>query len=269
MNNKNSKKIDTNERRVHPTAVVDPKAEIDSGVEIGAYSVIGPNVIIGRGCMIGAHVVIDGYTTIGENNRFFTGAVVGSESQDLKYGGGKTRLIIGDNNTIREYTTINTSTSEENATTIGNNNLLMAYSHVAHECVVRDGIVMANNATLAGHVTVEDKVILGGLAAVHQFSRIGTMAIVGGCSKVIKDIMPFSMVDGHPAKWHGVNSIGMKRNGIEEEVRAKIKKAFRIICRSKLNVQQALEKLRSDFDGCAETDHLIEFIENSDRGVCR
>jgi len=269
MKNKNSDKSDTQDRRIHPTAVIDPNAEIDIGVEIGPFSVIGPNVTVGRACKIGAHVVTDGHTTIGKNNRIFTGAVVGSESQDLKYDGGKTRVIIGDNNTIREYTTINTSTSEENATSIGSNNLLMAYAHVAHECVVRDGIVMANNATLAGHVTVDDKVILGGLAAVHQFSRIGTMAIVGGCSKVIKDIMPFSMVDGHPAKWHGVNFVGMKRNGIEDEVRTKIKKAFRIICRSNLNTQQALEKLRSEFDGCAETDHLVEFIENSDRGVCR
>lgn len=265
----NRTKEKTGGRGLHPTAIIDSKAEIDSDVEIGPYSIIGPNVTIGKGCRIGAHVVIDGYTTIGENNRFFTGAVVGSQPQDLKYTGGKCRLIIGDGNTIREYATINTSTSEENATRIGNGNLLMAYTHVAHECEIRDGVVMANDATLAGHVTIEDKVILGGLAAVHQFVRLGTTAIIGGCSKVTKDIMPYSMVDGHPARWQGVNFVGLKRNGVPEDTRADIKKAFKIVCRSNLNTSQALEKVRAQFDGRPEINLLIEFIESSSRGVCK
>jgi UDP-N-acetylglucosamine acyltransferase len=264
-----SESVNKQGHRIHPTAVVDPRAQVDSDVQIGPYAIIGPDVTISSGCRIGAHVLIDGHTTIGKNNRFFTGAVVGSQSQDLKYRGGRTSLVIGDNNTIREYTTINVSTSEEKSTIIGSNNLLMAYAHVAHECLVRDGIVMANNATLAGHVTVEDKAILGGLAAVHQFARVGTLAIVGGCSKVVKDVMPYSMVDGHPAQWQGVNFIGLKRNGWSDEDRAHIKKAFKIICRSNLNTTQALERLRSEFDGCAGADHLIEFIERSERGVCK
>ena len=263
---------DTNEeqgRHIHPTAIVHENARIDSDTVIGPRSIIGPDVAVGRGCSIGAGVVIDGHTTIGENNQFFTGAVVGSRPQDLKYSGGKSRLIIGNNNTIREYATINTSTSEENATRIGNDNLLMAYVHVAHECSIGDGVIMANNATLAGHVTVEDRAILGGLAAVHQFVRVGTMAIIGGCSKVIKDVLPYSMVDGHPAKWQGVNFVGLKRSGVPEEVRTNIKKASKIICRSNLNTSQALERLRAEFDSCAGIDHLIEFIEGSSRGICK
>jgi UDP-N-acetylglucosamine acyltransferase len=250
-------------------AVVDKKALIGDDVVIGPHSVIGPDVTIGRGCALGAHVVIDGFTTIGENNRIFTGAVIGSPPQDLKYRGEKTRLIIGDNNTIREYATINTSTSEEHETRVGDNNLLMAYAHIAHECALRNGIVLANNATLAGHVTVEDKVILGGLAAVHQFVRIGTMAIVGGCSKAIQDVLPYSMVDGHPTMWHGVNFVGLKRNGVSEDVRAKLKKAFKILCRSNLNTTQAVEKIRAELDSCAEISHLIAFIETSSRGICK
>ena len=263
------KRHNDGQEQIHPTAVIHPSAEIGSGVTVGPYSIIGPNVTIGQGCAIGAHVVIDGYTTIGENCRFFTGAVLGSQPQDLKYAGGKCRLIVGDNNTIREYATINTSTSEENATRIGNNNLLMAYSHVAHECEVFNGVVMANSVALAGHVKVEDKAILGGLSAVHQFVRIGTMAIVGGCSKVTQDIMPYSMVDGHQAKWHGVNFVGLKRNGVPEEIRRNIKKLQKIVCRSNLNTSQALERIRTEFDSCAQVNHLVEFIESSSRGVCK
>ncbi|RJP23632.1 MAG: acyl-ACP--UDP-N-acetylglucosamine O-acyltransferase [Candidatus Abyssobacteria bacterium SURF_5] len=255
--------------KIHKTAVVDTNAQIDSDVSIGPYAIIGPDVTIAGGCTIGPHVVIDGVTTIGRNNRFFTGAIVGSQPQDLKYRGEKTRLTIGEGNTIREYSTINTSTSEENETRIGDNNLLMAYTHVAHECVVQNGVVLANNATLAGHVTVEDKAILGGLAAVHQFVRVGTLAIIGGCSKVIQDVLPYSMVDGHPCAWHGVNFVGLKRSGLPEEVRSNIKKAFKIVCRSNLNTSQAIERLRAEFGSCAEINHLIDFIEKSSRGICK
>jgi UDP-N-acetylglucosamine acyltransferase len=255
--------------RIHPTAIIDKKAEIAEDVVVGPYAIIGPEVTIGSGCVVGARVTIDGFTTIGENNKFFTGAIVGSQPQDLKYRGGRSGLVIGDNNTIREYVTINTSTSEEHVTHIGNNNLLMAYVHIAHECSVHDGIVLANNATLAGHVVVEEKAILGGIAAVHQFVRIGRMAIVGGCSKVIQDVLPFSMVDGHPSVWHGVNYVGLRRNGLPEEVRTGIKRALKIICRSNLNTSQAIEKVRAELDSCDEIDYLIAFIENSSRGICK
>ena len=269
MENLKSEETGGHGPQIHPTAIVDPKAEIGSDVIVGPYAIIGPDATIGSGCRIGPRVVIEGYTTIGENNRFFTGAVIGSQAQDLKYQGGKCRLIMGSNNTGREYATINTSASEENATRIGNNNLFMAYIHVAHECEIHNGVIMANDATLAGHVTVEDKALLGGLTAVHQFVRLGTLAIVGGCSKVIKDIMPYSMVDGHPTKCHSVNAVGLKRDGMPGEVRANIKKAFKLICRSNLNTSQALEKIRAELDGCPEINHLIEFVESSTRGVCK
>ncbi|UCD56677.1 MAG: acyl-ACP--UDP-N-acetylglucosamine O-acyltransferase [Candidatus Hydrogenedentota bacterium] len=269
MEDRNHDKTDTAGGQIHPTAVVHKGAQVDFDVVVGPGSVVGPNVVVGRGCRIGAHVLIDGYTTIGENNSFFTGAVVGSQPQDLKYRGGKSHLVIGNNNTVREYATINTSTSEENATRIGNDNLLMAYAHVAHECSIHNGVILANNATLGGHVTVEDRAIFGGLAAVQQFVRVGTMSIVGGCSKVIKDVLPYSMVDGCPTTWQGVNFVGLKRNGVPEEVRANIKKALKVICRSSLNTSQALERLRAEFDSCAEIDHLIEFIEKSSRGICK
>jgi UDP-N-acetylglucosamine acyltransferase len=252
---------------MHPTAVVNAKAEIGSDTVIGPYSIVGPNVRIGEGCRVGAHAVIEGHTTIGDNNRIFTGAVVGAEPQDLKFKGGKCRLIIGDNNAIREYATISVSTSEEKSTRIGNDNLLMAYAHVAHDCELRDRIIMANGATLGGHVIVEDKVILGGLTAVHQFVRVGILSIVGGCTKATKDVMPYSMVDGHPARCHGVNFVGLKRSGMAEEARAEIKRVFKIICRSNLNTSQALEKVRAKFDGRSEINRLIEFIEGSSRGV--
>jgi UDP-N-acetylglucosamine acyltransferase len=268
MNDLTSDKSDNRGRRIHPTALVHPDADIDTDVVIGPFSVIGPNVTIGKGSRVGAHAVIDGHTTIGENNQFFTGSVIGSQTQDLKYHGGNCRVVIGNDNMIREYATINTSTSEENATRIGNGNLLMTYTHVAHECAVGDGVVMANNATLAGHVTVHDKAILGGLVAVHQFTRIGTLAIVGGCAKVVKDVMPYSMVDGYPARWHGLNFVGLRRNGVPEEIRTKLKKAFKIIYRSNLNMSQAVEKLRAEFNSCPEIDHVIQFIESSSRGVC-
>jgi UDP-N-acetylglucosamine acyltransferase len=254
---------------IHATAIVEPGAVIGEGVTIGPYSIIGSDVTIGAGCTIGGHVIIDGHTIIGENNRIFTGAIVGSQAQDLKCRGGRCRLIIGNDNTIREYVTINTSTSEENETRIGSGNLLMAYAHVAHECEIRDMVIMANNATLAGHVIVENKAMIGGLVAVHQFVRLGSMAIIGGGSKVTKDVMPYSMVDGHPARWHGVNFVGLKRNGISGQARSDIKKAFKIICRSNLNTVQALEQLRTQLGGTPETDHIIEFIENSSRGVCK
>lgn len=260
---------DEQERRIHPTAIIDPKAEIDTDVAIGPYSIVGPNVRIGKGCRIGVHVFIDGNTTIGKNNQFSTGAIIGSPPQDLKHRGGRYSLVIGDNNIVREYATINTSTSMENSTCIGSNNIFMAYSHVAHDCDIHNGVVMANYSALAGHVIVEDRAILGGLVGIHQFVRVGTLAMIGGLSKATKDVMPYSMVDGHPARWQGINFVGLKRNGIPGDTRTDIKRAFKIVCRSNLNTSQALDRLRGTFDGRPEISHLIEFIQSSSRGVCK
>lgn len=256
--------------KIHESAVISPKAELAQGVEVGPYSVIGDNVKIGAGTKIGAHCVIDGYTTIGSNNKIFTGAVVGSIPQDLKYKGEKTFLVIGDNNVIREYATLNPGTKEGTSTTIGNNNELMAYSHIAHDCVLGNNIIIANNGTLAGHVVVEDKAVIGGLVAIHQFVRIGTLSIIGGCSKVVQDILPYSMTDGHPAKLYGINALGLRRAGVPLKTRNDLKKAMRIISDGEVSIPHAAELINKQINPKSEQiNYLLEFIKKSERGIAR
>ena len=255
--------------QIHATAIVHPKAQLTGGVEIGPYSIIGEHVTIGSGTRIGAHAVIDGYTTLGKENVIFTGAVLGSITQDKKYRGGETYLKIGDRNNIREYVTVNPGTEDGSSTVIGNDNLLMAYSHVAHDCVVMNQTVLANVATLAGYVTVEDKAVVGGLSAVHQFVRVGKLAIVGGCSKVVQDIPSFMMVDGHPAKAFGLNSVGLERNGVSKEERLELKRAFKIIFRSKLSLSHAIRKIDADLKRLPAIVDLVTFLKSSERGICK
>ena len=255
--------------KIHPTAIVDKKAKLADGVEVGPYAIIGPNVEIRKGTCIGSHVVVDGYTTIGENCRIFTGAVVGSMPQDLKYKGEKTLLKIGNNNVIREYVTLNPGTHKGSITSVGDGNLIMAYSHVAHDCVIGNGCIIANSGTLAGHVTVEDKVVIGGLAAIHQFVRVGKMAIIGGCSKVVKDIPPFSTCDGHPARVYGLNLIGLSRAGISKEAKEALRKSFKILFHSGLAFKNAIEKVKEEVNIFEEVKYLSAFVKNSERGVCR
>ncbi|HRZ67775.1 MAG TPA: acyl-ACP--UDP-N-acetylglucosamine O-acyltransferase, partial [Candidatus Omnitrophota bacterium] len=195
--------------KIHPTAIVDKKAELAGSVEVGPYAFIGPDVKIGDGTVVGAHAVIDGYTSIGRNNRIFTGAVIGSITQDLKFKGERSFVKIGDGNIIREYVTVNMGTDRDSSTVVGNNVLLMAYSHVAHDCIVKDGAILANCVALAGYVTIEEKAVIGGLSGVHQFVRIGRLAIIGGCSKATQDVVPFSNCDGHPLKIYGLNTVGL------------------------------------------------------------
>ncbi|OQA40570.1 MAG: Acyl-(acyl-carrier-protein)--UDP-N-acetylglucosamine O-acyltransferase [Candidatus Omnitrophica bacterium ADurb.Bin314] len=217
---------------------------------------------------MGPRVTIEGNTTIGEDNEIFTGAVVGSRTQDKKFAGGKTYLRIGDRNRIREYVTINPGTLDGTETVIGNDNLLMAYAHVAHDCVIHSGCTLANNGTLAGHVIVEDKAIIGGLSAVHQFVRIGSLSITGGCSKVVQDIPPFMMVDGHPAKAFGLNSVGLDRAGFSAKDKSDLKKAFKIIFKSGLILKNAVKEIRARVPGSAVIDTLVAFLEKSERGIC-
>lgn len=259
----------TAQTQIHSTAIVHPSAQLAGGVEIGPYSIIGENVKIGSGTKIGAHAVIDGNTTLGKENVIFTGAVIGSVTQDKKYRGGKTFLKIGDRNKIREYVTVNPGTEDGSSTVIGNDNLLMAYSHVAHDCVVMNETVLANVATLAGYVTVEDKAVVGGLSAVHQFVRVGKLAIVGGCSKVVQDIPSFMMVDGHPAKAFGLNSVGMERNGVSKEERLELKRAFKIIFRSKLSLSHAIRKIDAELKQLPAIIDLVTFLKSSERGICK
>lgn len=254
---------------IQPTAQIASGAQLAEDVEVGHYAVIGPEVKIGRGSQIGAHCLITGDTSIGENCRIFTGAVIGSIPQDLKYKGEKTTLTIGDNNIIREYVTINLGTSASGKTVIGSNNLIMAYAHIAHDCVIGDYVILANVSTLAGHIIIEDRAILGGLAAVHQFVRIGRLSIVGGCSKVIQDIPPYSMCDGHPARVRSLNKVGLERAGISKEAKADLKTAFTTLFNCGLTIPHALKKVEAELPPTLEVTRLIDFIKNSQRGVCR
>ncbi|MBN3038299.1 MAG: acyl-ACP--UDP-N-acetylglucosamine O-acyltransferase [Candidatus Omnitrophica bacterium] len=254
---------------IQSTAQVAPGAQLAEDVEIGHYAVIGPEVKIGPGNKIADHCVIAGNTTIGKNNQIFTGAVIGSVPQDLKYKGERTEIVIGDNNIIREYVTVNLGTAASQKTAIGNNNLIMAYAHIAHDCVIGNNVVIANVGTLAGHIVIEDKAILGGLAAVHQFVRIGTLAIVGGCSKVNKDIPPYSMCDGHPARVLSLNKVGLERWGITKETKSHLKHAFTILFKSGLSMSHAIEQVEKEIPAVPEIVHLVNFIKDSRRGVTR
>ncbi len=254
---------------IDKTAIISKKAKLASNIRIGAFSVIEDNVKIGSNVEIANHCVITGNTSIGDNCKIFTGAVVGSIPQDLKYKGEKSFLNIGSDNIIREYVTINPGTEKGGATTIGNSNLFMAYSHVAHDCKVGSNCTIANNGTLAGHVIVEDKAVIGGLTAVHQFCRIGYLSIIGGCSKVVQDIAPFSMSDGNPARVCGVNLIGLRRNGFNKQEMDSIKKAIKLLFFSGHIKTQAIKHIKDNIDLSENIIHLIDFVESSQRGLCR
>ena len=254
--------------KIHPTAIVHPDAVLGEGVEIGPWSLVTGTVKIGARTKVGPRVTIEGHTTIGDDNEIFTGAVIGSRTQDRKFDGGVSYLKIGDRNKIREYATLNPGTLEGTQTVVGNDNLLMAYSHVAHDCILHNGVTLANSATLAGHVIVEDKAILGGLSGVHQFIRIGALSITGGCSKAVQDIPPFMMVDGHPARAFGINAVGLDRAGFSKEEKSSLKKAFKIIFRSGLILKNAIKQVRQDIPSSPSIQTLIEFLEKSERGIC-
>lgn len=255
---------------VHATAIIDPKAELAEGVEVGPYSVIGPEVRVGPRTTIGSHCVLEGDTTIGAECQIFTGAVIGSIPQDLKYSGEHSQLIIGDRNRIREYVTINPGTKGGlGKTVIGSDCLLMAYAHVAHDCLLGSRVVMANSAALAGHIEVEDGAVIGGLVGIHQFVRVGTLAIIGGCSRVNQDVPPYSMCVGYPAKIFGMNSEGLKRANMPEDAKQLLHKAFRILFQSGLSMSHAVEQVAQTVNHSSEVSHLLEFIQQSKRGVCR
>ena len=253
--------------KIDKTAIVHSRAELADDVEIGPFATVGKNVIIKNGSKIGPRVSIEGWTEIGKGCCIFTGAVIGSISQDLKYKGEETRLIVGDNNVIREYVTMNLGSDKEKPTIIGSNNLIMAYSHIAHDCVVGNNIILANAATLAGHVTIEDKAVIGGLTAIHQFCRVGMLSIAGGCSKIVQDIVPYSMADGHPAKIYGLNIVGLKRAQVSSSHRLEIKKAFKYLFKSGLSVSNALKKVEKELPSNSELSCLVNFIKNSKRGI--
>lgn len=254
---------------IHETAVVALGAKIAENVEIGPYSVIGENVEIGEGTKIGPHVVIRGWTQIGKDCRIFQGASIGEEPQDLKFKGEKSYTIIGDRTTIREGATIHRATGEGEETRVGNDCLLMALTHVAHNCVVGNHVIMSNLASLAGHAIVEDRAVIGGMAGVHQFVKIGRNAMVGGMSKLTQDVVPYTIVDGQPAKVVGLNAVGISRAGIKLDARRNIKKAYKLLYRSGLSLQQAIAVIEQEVDSCEEVEHFLRFLRNAERGICR
>ena len=256
-------------RKIHETAVIYPGARLGRDVEVGPYSVIGENVFIGDGTKIGSHVVIEGWTTIGKDCQIHHGACVGNAPQDLKFKGEKTFVYIGDNTIIREFVTINRATGEGEETRIGSNCLLMGTVHIAHNCVIGNNVVISNHAGLAGHVTVEDRAIISGLSGVHQFVKIGRNAMVGGASKVVQDVPPFVIADGRPARICGLNSVGIARAGLSEDVRGNLKRAYRILFRSGLKLSEAIATMEQELDSSEPVDHLLRFLRNVNRGICR
>lgn len=252
---------------IHPTAVIDPSAEIGADVVVGAYTVIGPNVRVGASTTIGPHVHVVRDTTIGEGCSIHHAAALGGDPQDLKFGGERTELVIGDRCTIREFATLNRGTSAHGKSEVGNDCLIMAYAHVAHDCIIGNNVVLANAVNMGGHVEIEDHVIVGGVTAIHQFVKIGRHAFVSGSSAVRKDVPPYVKAAGDPLRLFGLNSIGLQRKGFSDEIRLTIKRAYRMFFQSSLNIGQALERARSELPDSPELRHFLAFIEASERGV--
>ena len=259
---------------IDPRAIISSKAEIDTAVQVGPYSIIGDDVFIGKDTIIGPHVVIEGPAKIGERNRIYQFVSIGTPPQDITYQGEKTQVIIGNDNIIREFVTINRASTKENwKTVIGNDNYLMAYSHIAHDCHLGDGIIMANLATLGGHVKVGNYAIISAFVAVHQFVRIGAYAFVGAKCGVDRDIPPFMLASvdetGPRARLFGINTIGLRRHGFSNKVIEELKKAYRIIWRENKNMGKAIELVRNEMESFPELELLIEFLNTSKRGIIR
>jgi UDP-N-acetylglucosamine acyltransferase len=255
---------------IHPTAIISSRARLDANVTVGPYSIIGDHVAIHEDVEIAGHVVIEGPSEIGAGTRIYPFASIGQPPQDLKFKGEDTRLVIGRRNVIREYVTMNRGTASGGSlTSVGDGNLFMAQSHIAHDCIVGSGNVFANFAALAGHVTVGDHASLGAYVGVHQFCRVGDHAFIGAISKVVKDALPYARTDGLEAKCYGANAIGLRRKEFSNETIRRIQQAFRLLLASSLNTAQALERIKAEMRGVPEIDYLINFIETSERGVTK
>ena len=254
--------------RIHPTAVINPKAEIGEDCEIGPYCVIGEHVALGPGCRLISHVVIDGHTRLGRENSIYPFASIGLRTQDLKWKGGLTRTEIGDQNTIREYVSIHSATGDGEATVIGSMNTILAGSHIGHNVIMGNKCIVSM-AALAGHVTMEDCALVGGMSAVHQFCRVGTMAITGGVSKIVQDVPPYMLVDGNPAVVKALNKVGLERNGVSEEAQTALKQAQRILFREGNAIPNALAKIEAQVAGLPEIQRLVNFVRTSERGITR
>lgn len=252
---------------IHETAIIHPKAELGEDVEVGPFSIIDDDVKIGARTKIGPYVHIKKWSVIGEDCEIYESVVIGSEPKDLKYKGDRSFVIIGDRNKIHEYTSIARPTGTDEVTRLGNDNLLMAYVHIAHDCIIGNRTILASFATLGGHVIVEDKAIIGAQSSMHQFVRVGTLAFAGACAKIVQDVPPYMIADGYPASVRCLNTVGLIRNGLSPETRLLLKRVFKILFRSNLNRTQAVEKIRNDIEMRDEIEYLLKFIEASKRGI--
>ncbi len=255
--------------QIHPTAIVNANAEIANDVTVGPFSVIENDVMIGEGTQIGSHVLIHSGTRVGEKCRIFKGAVLSTDPQDLKFGGEKTTLEIGNETTIREFCTLNRGTTDRLKTQIGSRCLLMAYVHVAHDCLIGDNVILSNAINMAGHVTIESFATIGGMTPIHQFVRIGSYSFIGGGLRVSKDVPPYILAAGEPLKFAGVNRVGLSRRGFSSDTMETIRLAYKTIYRSGMNVTQAIEKLKSQKDIIPEVQYIINFVESSKRGITK
>ena len=255
------------EALVHPTAIVDANANVGPGVAVGPYSIVGPGVVIGRGTVLGPHVLVERDTTLGEQCQIAKGAVIGSDPQDLKYEGEPSQLVVGDRTVVREYATLNRGTRASGKTVVGSDCLIMAYAHVAHDCEIGNHVVLSNAVNMAGHVVIEDWANVGGLTAIHQYVRIGAHSFIGGGSRVPQDIPPYLRVAGNPVKLYGLNTVGLERRGVSEDVKRALKQAYQVLFQSKLTLTRALDLAETEVPQIPEVRHLLTFIRSSKRGV--
>ena len=253
--------------QVHSTAIVDDGARLGGDVVVGPFSIIGPGVAVGNGTIIGPHVLVERDTTIGEQCQIAQGAVLGTDPQDLKYEGEASHLYVGDRTVIREYATLNRGTRASRKTVVGSDCLIMAYAHIAHDCEIGNHVILSNAVNMAGHVVIEDWVIIGGVTAIHQFVRIGAHSFCGGGSRIPQDIPPYIRVAGNPAKLYGLNTVGLERRGVSEDVKRALKQAYRTLFQSKLNLSQALDQAEEEVAQIPEVRHLLTFIRDSERGI--
>jgi UDP-N-acetylglucosamine acyltransferase len=253
--------------RIHPTAIVAPDAQLGTNVEIGPFAIVGEGCTLGDGSVIAARATLDRNVTLGTTVHVGCGTVLGGPPQDVKYRGEQTTVEIGDGTVIREYTTINRGTTQSFKTTVGKNSFVMSYVHLGHDCHVGDGVVLVNGVQLAGHVTVDDRAIISGLTAVHQFVRIGRFSFIGGCSRVAQDVPPYTRAVGNPIKLYGLNSVGLRRNNFSDDVLRELKRAYRLFFRSELNLSQALQRAESDLQPLPEVQEFVRFVSETNRGV--
>jgi UDP-N-acetylglucosamine acyltransferase len=252
---------------IHASAIIDPTAKIGSSVTIGPFAIVGPDCSIGDGCVIGARATLERHVRLADNVKIGIGSVLGGDPQDLKFKGEVTTVEIGSGTTIREYSTINRGTSQSFKTTVGENCFIMSYVHLAHDCHIGDGVILGNTVQLAGHVTIDDRAIISGVTAVHQFVKIGKYSFIGGCSRVPKDVAPFVKAVGNPIKLFGLNSVGLERNGFPEDVRRELKRAYRLFFKSELNLSQARERASAELHPYPEVQEFLHFFDASDRGL--